>query len=370
MIEFSASASTNSASSRPASPGSRGSAFAGGGLRGRLFGLYALLVAANVAVWLWALAEFHDAPVLLGMALLAYGLGLRHAVDPDHIAAIDNVTRKLMQDGRQPLTVGLFFALGHSTIVIVACVVIAFISSALSSRMGVLQGYGAIIGTSISVLFLLTIALMNIVILRGVFRTFRRVRAGGRYDEEDLDLLLARGGIMARLFRPLFAMIRTPWLMYPLGLLFGLGFDTATEVALLGMSAESVSQGLPFASVLIFPLLFTAGMTLIDTSDGVLMLGAYGWAFLKPLRKVYYNLTITSASVLVALLVGGIEALGLLRQQFGLTGGVWNFSAVLDGVFDNLGYLIIGIFTVCWLISIAVYRLKNADEVEIKAAAE
>ncbi len=340
------------------------------GLRRRIVGIYILLIAANAGAWFWAFATFHRTPLLLGMAFLAYSFGLRHAVDPDHIAAIDNVTRKLMNDGLKPVTVGLYFALGHSTVVILASAAIALASSALNDRFAAFKDYGAVIGTSVSALFLLTIAVMNVFILRGVFRAFRRVRAGGAYDEEDLALLSARGGLMARLFRPLFGMMRAPWLMYPLGFLFGLGFETATEVALLGMSADGVAQGLSFSAILIFPMLFTAGMTLIDTSDGVLMLGAYGWAFLKPIRKIYYNLTITLVSVLVAVLVGGIEVLVLIRDQFALTGGIWTVTALLDRNFDKLGYLIIAVFIISWLAAVMIYRVKGYDELEIEEAVE
>jgi high-affinity nickel-transport protein len=339
-------------------------------LRGRVVGIYVVLIAANLAAWLWALTAFHGVPVLLGTALLAYGFGLRHAVDADHIAAIDNVTRKLMQDGQKPVTVGFFFALGHSTVVALASFVIAAASSALSDRFTGLKEVGGVIGTSVSALFLLTIAVMNIFILRGVYRAFKRVRDGGIYVEEDFDMLMSQGGIMARLFRPLFAMMTSPWLMYPLGFLFGLGFETATEVALLGMSAEGASQGLPLSSILVFPALFTAGMTLIDTTDGVLMLGAYGWAFLKPIRKIYYNMTITFVSVIVAVLVGGVEALGLIGEQFAFSGAFWDAIDALNGSFGSLGYLIIGIFAASWVISAVIYRVKGYDGFEVKAAGE
>src|SRR5882762_3114517 len=283
-------------------------------LRGRVVGIYALLVGFNVLAWLWALTEFRDYPVLLGTALLAYSFGLRHAVDADHIAAIDNVTRKLMQEGKRPVTVGFFFSLGHSTIVVLASVAVAASALAFRQEFETFHQVGGVIGTLVSAFFLLAIAVMNIVITAGVYRTFQRVKAGGCYVEEDLNALLAGRGFLARLFRPLFAMIRHSWQMYPLGFLFGLGFDTATEIGLLGISAAEASKGLPVWSILVFPALFTAGMSLADTLDSVLMLGAYGWAFTKPLRKLYYNMTITFVSVVVALAVGGIEALGLIGE--------------------------------------------------------
>jgi len=341
-----------------------------GSLRGRLALLYLVLIGANLGAWVWAFAAFREHPVLLGTALLAYGFGLRHAVDADHIAAIDNVTRKLMNDGRKPVTVGFFFALGHSTVVVLASVAVALTSSALNDRFEAFKNIGGVVGTSISALFLLTIAVMNLFILQGVYQAFRRVRGGGAYIEEDFDMLLAQGGLMARLFPPLFAMMTTPWLMYPLGFLFGLGFETATEVALLGMSAQGAAQGLPLTSILVLPALFTVGMTLIDTTDGVLMLGAYGWAFLKPMRKIYYNMTITLVSVLVALLVGSIEALGLIGDQLALTGSFWGFIGDLNDNFGSLGYLIIGLFAVSWLVSAMIYRVKGYDALEVARAVD
>jgi high-affinity nickel-transport protein len=332
--------------------------------RVRVTGLLALLAAANVGAWLWALAAFRHYPVLLGTALLAYGLGLRHAVDADHIAAIDNVTRKLMQEGKRPVGVGLFFSLGHSTVVVLASVGIAVAAKLLDARLDGFREIGGVIGTAVSATFLLAIALMNLVVLVSVYRTFQRVRAGGAYVDEELNALLAGGGLLARLLRPLFATIRESWHMYPLGFLFGLGFDTATEIALLGISAAQASGGLPIWSILVFPALFTAGMSLVDTLDSILMVGAYGWAFTRPIRKLYYNLTITFVSVVVALLVGGIEALGLIGERFQLTGRFWDVVLALGADFGRIGYLIIGIFLVSWVASAVVYRVKGYDELE------
>ncbi len=335
------------------------------GTRSRITGLYLLLALANIAAWGWAFAAFRHYPLMLGTALLAYGLGLRHAIDADHIAAIDNVTRKLMQEGKRPVAVGFFFSLGHSTVVVLASVAIAATAMALSSRLQAFRGVGGVIGTIVSAVFLLAIAVMNLFILVSVYRTFHRVRRGGRFVEEDLDTLMAGGGLLARIFRPLFGMIRRSWHMYPLGLLFGLGFDTATEIGLLGISAAQASQGMPIWSILVFPALFTAGMSLVDTTDSVLMLGAYGWAFTRPIRKLYYNMTITAVSVLVALLVGGIEALGLLVDRFELRGGLWSLVETLNNNFGSVGYLIIGVFLGSWIISSVVYRLKGYDRVEL-----
>ncbi|HET8649910.1 MAG TPA: HoxN/HupN/NixA family nickel/cobalt transporter [Gemmatimonadales bacterium] len=332
--------------------------------RRRVGGIYALLVIANLGAWGWALAAFRHYPLLLGTALLAYGLGLRHAIDADHIAAIDNVTRKLMQDGKRPVAIGFFFSLGHSTIVVLATVAIAATALALNARLDAFRTIGGTIGTLVSAAFLLLIAVMNLFILVSVYRTFHRVRAGGAFVEEDLDALLAGGGLIARIFRPLFGMVRRSWQMYPLGLLFGLGFDTATEIALLGISAAEAAHGMSIWSILVFPALFTAGMALVDTTDSVLMVGAYGWAFAKPIRKLYYNLTITLVSVLVALLVGGIEVLGLLADRLALSGGIWDLVGRLNSNFGSIGYLIIGLFVASWILSAVVYRLKGYGAID------
>jgi high-affinity nickel-transport protein len=326
--------------------------------------LYAALAVANVAAWGWALVAFRDHPLLLGTAALAYGLGLRHAMDADHIAAIDNVTRKLMQEGQRPIAVGLFFSLGHSTIVVLASVAIAVAASALQSRFAAFRQVGGTIGTAVSALFLLLIAVINLFVLAEVWRAFQRVKAGEPYYEEQLAPLLAGGKLLARIFRPLFGMIRRSWHMYPLGFLFGLGFDTATEIALLGISATQATQGLPIWNILVFPALFTAGMTLVDTTDSILMVGAYGWAFTRPIRKLYYNLTITAVSVAVALVVGGIEALGLLGEKLALRGAFWEGIGRIAGSFGLLGYVIAGVFVASWIVAAVVYRARGYDALE------
>jgi len=332
-----------------------------GHTRSRVASIYCLLLAFNFGAWFWAFFAFHRYPVLLGTAFLAYSFGLRHAVDADHIAAIDNVTRKLMQEGKRPIAVGLMFSLGHSTVVVLGSIAIAATALALQHRMDGFKAIGGIIGTLVSVLFLFGIAIVNLVILQAVYRTFRQVRRGEPYVEEDFDLLLGSRGFLARLFRPVFRMIRNSWHMYPLGLLFGLGFDTATEIGVLGISAAEVSKGLSLWSILVFPALFAAGMCLIDTTDNILMLGAYGWAFVKPIRKLYYNLTITFVSVVVALIVGGVEGIGLLKEQLNLTGGVWDFIGSLNDNFSALGFVIIGVFIFSWIASMIVYRVKGFD---------
>jgi nickel/cobalt transporter (NiCoT) family protein len=331
------------------------------GLWQRSAGLYALLIGANIAAWAWAWHAFSGQPALLGLALLAWVFGLRHAVDADHIAAIDNAVRKLMQEGRQPVSVGFFFSLGHSTIVVLASLAIAATASAMQGRLDAFRAIGGVIGTAISAAFLLLIALVNLVILRGVWRSFRHVARGGTLQSAGLDSLDVGGGLLARLCRPLFRCITRSWHMYPLGFLFGLGFDTATEVGLLGIAAAQAAQGMSPWQTLAFAALFTAGMSLVDTTDSVLMVGAYGWAFVRPLRKLWYNLTITAASVLVALLIGGIEALGLLADQLGLQCGVWSIVSALNDDLTNFGFAVIGIFLLAWGLSVLVYRWKGYD---------
>ena len=335
-----------------------------GGVRQRVIGIYALLTFANLGAWTWAVLLFRDHPVLLGTALLAYGFGLRHAVDADHIAAIDNVARKLMQEGKRPVGVGLFFALGHSTVVILAAAAVAATATALTGSFEKFKAVGSVIGTSVSALFLFAIAAANIMILRGVWRTFQHVRRGGCYVEEDFDLLLNSRGLLA----PLFRLIRASWHMFPLGFLFGLGFDTATEVAVLGISAAQAAQGISIWSIMVFPALLAAGMSVADTTDGILMLGAYDWAFVKPMRKRYYNLTITAVSVVVAVLVGGIEALGLLGDQFGLEGAFWNGIGALNDNMNTSGFAIIGLFIAAWIGSVVFYRYKGLDDLEVRSA--
>lgn len=329
--------------------------------------LLSFLVVANVAVWVWAYGLFHAQPLMLGTALLAWGLGLRHAVDADHIAAIDNVTRKLMQDGQRPVAVGFWFAVGHSAIIAIASVTIALTANALS-QFGAFKEVGGIIATAISALFLFAIAAMNLMILRSVWSTFAHVRAGGTYVEDDLDMLLGGRGPMSRLFRPMFRLVSKSWHMAPLGFLFGLGFDTATEVAILGMSASQAASGLSIGTILVLPALFAVGMALIDTADGVVMLGAYEWAFVKPIRKLYYNITITLISAVVAIVIGGIEAMALIGDKLGLTGAPWQIAARLAENFNSLGFAIIGLFVLCWLASFAIYRWKRFDEIEVVQA--
>lgn len=334
----------------------------------KIAALYGVLIAANLAAWAWAFIAFHHYPLLLGTALLAYSFGLRHAVDADHIAAIDNATRKLMSQGQRPATLGLFFSLGHSSIVVLASLILALGVGGFKTHLYFFRSTGAIIGTLVSSSFLFAIAAINGVILLALFRNFRAVRAGAACSDADLNTLLSGRGLLARLLRPLLRLVTQSWHMYPLGLLFGLGFDTATEIGLLGIAATQSAQGLPVWSILVFPALFTAGMSLIDTTDGLLMRNAYGWAFIKPIRKLYYNLTITLVSVAVAVLIGGIEALGLIGDQCACQGRFWRGIGALNNHFGLLGYLIIGVFIVSWALSVVIYRARGYHRLEAETS--
>ncbi len=342
----------------------------GADLRGRLTAIYAVLIGGNIFIWLWALVALRGQPVLIGTALLAYTFGLRHAVDADHIAAIDNVTRKLMQQGQRPVGVGFFFSLGHSAVVVLLSIAVAFAASALTTRFDSMKAVGGVISTSASALFLFAIAFINILVLISVYRTFQALKRGEPFAEDDVDILLNKRGFLSRIFRPLFRLVAKSWHMLAIGFLLGLGFDTVTEVALFGISSAQAANGMSFSSIMVFPALFTAGMSLIDTTDGVLMLGVYGWAFMKPVRKLYYNMTITAVSVIVAVVIGGLETLNLVGDQLGLThgGGFWGAIGALNDNFGVLGYVIIGIFVLSWLGSVVFYKFMGYDELEIDVA--
>ncbi|MGH8779872.1 HoxN/HupN/NixA family nickel/cobalt transporter [Paraburkholderia sp.] len=329
--------------------------------RRKIVTMYGALALINALAWVWAWMVLRTSPTLIGTAFLAYSFGLRHAMDADHIAAIDNVTRKLMNDGKRPVSVGFFFALGHSLTVVVGAAVVALATRALSDHFTAFRETGATIGTLVSASFLILIGIVNIVLLVDIFRAFRRMRDGHDTRDGDLRLTQFEGNVLARLFKPLFRLVQSSWLMLPLGILFGLGFETATEVALLGTSAAQASAGLSMWTILAFPCLFAAGMLTIDTTDGILMLGAYGWAFVKPLRKLYYNLTITLISTAVALLIGSIEALGLVSGALSLKGPFWHLIDVVNDNFGLLGFGIVGIFIVGWLVSALLYRLNGYD---------
>lgn len=337
-------------------------------VRSRVISIYAFLVGFNILAWLLALIAFSNSSSLLLLALTAYTFGLRHAFDADHISAIDNVTRKLMQEKKRPVGVGLFFSLGHSTIVVVMTILIAIAAVAVQN-FDQMKAIGGLIGTAVSSIFLFLIALINIVILVDIYKTFREVKKGGEYNDQNLDESLNKRGLMGRFFRPLLRMTDQSWKMYPIGLLFGLGFDTATEVGLLGLAAATAGKGIPIISIIIFPMLFTAGMSLMDTTDSILMLGAYGWAFVKPIRKLYYNLNITLISVIVALVIGGIEALSIVSDQLNLSGGWWGFVGNLSDNFGLIGVIIVLLFIVSWVISSIIYKVKRYDDIEVAAPA-
>lgn len=299
----------------------------------------------------------------VGTGVLAYTLGMRHAFDADHIAAIDNTTRKLMADGRRPLSVGFWFALGHSSVVFTLVVLLGFGVRALGAQLtddnSALHRYGGLVGTLVSGGFLLLIALLNAVVLAGIVRVFLAMRHGD-FDEAELEHHLDSRGLLMRFFGPLARSIDTPWKMYPLGILFGVGFDTATEIAFLVLAGTSVAAGMPVWSILSLPLLFAAGMSLLDTIDGSFMNFAYGWAFSRPVRKVYYNLTITGLSITVALVIGTLELAQVLATQLGLSGPVWDFAAAFD--LNKAGFLIVGLFVAVWVAALGIWHFGRIEQ--------
>jgi len=299
-------------------------------------------------------------PALAGLASLAYTFGLRHAFDADHIAAIDNTTRKLLQDGQRPMGTGFFFSLGHSTIVFSLTAVLAIAASSFGSSIHTLQAYGSTIGTSVSGAFLLLIGLLNLLVLLEIVGVFRRMKRGV-YDEQDLEQALLNQGFLSRvLLKRVGSKIDKSWKMYPLGVLFGLGFDTATEIALLAVAAGVATHHVPFLAVMSLPLIFAAGMSLMDTADGAFMSHAYGWAFSSPVRKVFYNMSVTSLSVAVAWMVGGIELLQVLAAKLSLHGGVWEFVEGID--LGQLGYLVVALFVSTWLLSLTVWKTARIEQ--------
>lgn len=312
-----------------------------------------------------AAGHYHiDAKTIFGIGTgtLAYTLGLRHAFDADHISAIDNTTRKLIAENKRPLSVGLFFSLGHSTVVFALAVLLNFGIRALNQGVkdegSGLHHYTGLIGTMVSGSFLYIIAILNVIILVSIVRIFLEMRSG-TYDDKELELQLNSRGLMNRFFGPLARQIDTPWKMYPVGFLFGLGFDTATEVALLVLAGTAVAGGLPFWAVLSLPILFAAGMSLLDTADGVFMNFAYGWAFFKPIRKVYYNIAITGLSVLVAFIIGTIEILQVVSGQLNLTGGFWNWDNNFD--INHAGFIIVGLFVATWVVALAIWHFGDIE---------
>jgi nickel/cobalt transporter (NiCoT) family protein len=299
-------------------------------------------------------------PALIGLATLAYGLGLRHGFDADHISAIDNTTRKLLQDGRRPLGLGFFFSLGHSTIVLALAVGLAIAATTVSGAIPDFQTYGGYVGASVSGTFLVAIGVLNLLVLIDIAAIARRMNSGS-YDAAQLEQRLLDRGLAGRLrLGRLLARIDSSPKMYPLGLLFGLGFDTASEIGLLALTAGAAGGQTPLPAILALPIVFAAGMSLVDTADGVFMCRAYAWAFSDPVRKVFYNLTVTGLSVAVALMIGTIELGGVMAERLGLNGGFWSTLGGLD--FELIGYLIVGLFVATWLASLLAWKLGRFEQ--------
>jgi high-affinity nickel-transport protein len=334
------------------------------GEKRRLGGFFVAIVALHVLGVAGLLTYGLGHPGFLALGLLAYSFGLRHAFDADHISAIDNTTRKFLQEGRKPMGVGFFFSLGHSTVVFLIALALGlavkWLVEGVVGQTGELRSIGGLVGTSVSGAFLLLIGVLNLVILIGIVQVFRRMRRGD-FDRHSLEDELVAGGIMSRIFGRLFRVIRSSWQMYPIGFLFGLGFDTASEVALLAVSSGAAAQGLPFLAVVSLPLLFAAGMSLMDTADGAFMCKAYGWAFSNPVRKVFYNMTVTGLSVFVALFIGLVEVFQIVIQALGLQGQPWSSITGLDFI-GKAGFFIVGAFVVAWLGAFLVYRAGRLEE--------
>ena len=335
----------------------------------RLAAMVAVIAALHLIGWLTLVlivAPQHfslgDKALGVGVGLTAYTLGLRHAFDADHIAAIDNTTRKLMQDGQRPLGVGFFFSLGHSTIVFGLAVLLAVgvraLAGPLTNESSALHRYTGLIGTTVSGLFLYLIAIINIVILAGILRVFAGMRRG-EFDEVALEEHLNNRGLLNRFLGRFARSVTQSWHMYPVGMLFGLGFDTATEIALLVLAGTSAAGGLPWYAIVCLPVLFAAGMSLLDTLDGSFMNFAYGWAFSQPVRKVYYNIVITGLSVAVALIIGSFELLGQLASQLGWTGGFWDWVGGID--LNTIGFVIVGLFALTWVAALLIWKYARIE---------
>jgi high-affinity nickel-transport protein len=326
----------------------------------RLSGLGGAVLILHVLGWGLFLYYSRHSPALAGLGTLAYTFGLRHAFDADHIAAIDATTRKLLQDGKRPLGVGFFFSLGHSTIVFALATALAIGAKTLNSRIPTFQDYGGYVGASVSGTFLLLIGVLNLVVLLDIVRVFRDMRHG-RYDRQRLEARLLDQGLMSRFFlRRLGGRIDSSWKMYPLGALFGLGFDTATEIGLLAIAAGVATHEAPFLAIVSLPILFAAGMSLMDTADGAFMCKAYGWAFSNPVRRVYYNITVTSLSVTVALVIGMIELLQVAAAKLSLDSGFWTFLDDLD--FGKIGYVVVALFVATWAASLVIWKARRIEE--------
>jgi high-affinity nickel-transport protein len=334
------------------------------GERGRLAAFFGSVGALHIAGWGLLLVYGASHPGLLALGGLAYTFGLRHAFDADHISAIDNTTRKLLQSGQKPVGVGFFFSLGHSSVVFLIAVALGLavksIVQGVVDQNGQLKTIGGAVGTTVSGTFLVVIGLLNLAILIDVLRVYRRMRRG-EYDQQGLENELQAGGLMTRLFGRVFRVIDHSWQMYPVGFLFGLGFDTASEVALLAISAGAAAQGIPFGAVISLPLIFAAGMSLMDTADGAFMSKAYSWAFASPIRKVFYNLTMTSLSVFVALFIGVLELAQVISQVFKLQGPFFNAVQRFD-LIGKSGFVIVAAFVIAWAAALLIYKVRRIDE--------
>ena len=326
----------------------------------RLSGFYGFIAALHLVGWGLYLHHAAGHPALVGLGLAAYMFGLRHAFDADHIAAVDDTVRYLMQKGKRPLGIGFFFSLGHSTVVLLLAVGIAFSAVAIKEHLPAMKDVGSLVGGSVSGLFLWIIGILNLMVLLDILEVWRQARKGA-HSHTHLEQLLLQRGLLNRLFGGgLQKLLNHSWQMYPLGLLFGLGFDTASEIGLLAMTAGASTGDLPIGAVLSLPILFAAGMSVMDTTDGVLMSKAYDWAFLNPLRKIFYNIVTTSLSIVVALLIGTIELLQVFIHLLDLQGGVFDAVRAVD--FGLLGYAIVGLFLTGWLLSMAWWKFGRLEE--------
>lgn len=334
--------------------------------RKNVIGLYVFLAMFNVVAWVWAITEFSGNAVLFGAAVLAYTFGLRHAFDADHIASIDSVTRKLMQKNKRPTTVGFYFAIGHSLSLVVFVAIIAALSvwGSSSGKYSFINSTAGVASTFVSSSFLIIMALLNLTIARSTYQVFKKVRNGGSYVEEDFDVLMNKRGFFSRIFRPLFRLVNKSWHMIIIGFLFGLGFDTATEVSLLGIAGAEAAKGLSVWVILVFPALFAAGMMLMDTTDSILMVRAYSWAFRNPIRKLYYNLTITIVSAVVALTVALIEVMAMMTEQLDIKGIIWSQVQSFSNHWELVGVFVVSLFIASWFISMLIYRVKGYDHID------
>jgi len=329
----------------------------------KIVSVYSLIGLATMLGFVASTIVGRISGLLAGLGLIAYVFGLRHGVDADHIAAIDNTTRKLMQGKQHPYTVGMWFSLGHSTIVVALVVALVLATRTVIGHIPALENGGVIIGTSASGVFLWMIGIVNVVIVLNIYRIFKGLKQG-RLNQAELENLLDDRGFLNRYFKPLFKIVKRPWQIYPIGFLFGLGFDTATEIVLIAISVGiGVSSSVPVWMILVLPFMFTCGMVLIDTTDGVTMCIAYGWAFLNPIRKIYYNLTVTVISVLVAFVIGTAELLQVVASEMNLTGTFWSWLSGLD--FETIGFGIVVIFLASWLVSVVIWKYRHFDEISI-----